>query len=192
VHLRGIVQDLSDGQAIVVQVKENQKVGLSDYSKGMNYAKILEENKTSIAKLSKLLGYSKTRLNHFLCFKKVPHQIWEVVGNPSRVSSRTAATIHSLAKKGQEYIDALIELAEEISKGTGSKTIEKAVLEAVSGHNPTIEYEQKIVLPSGQLIAKWTKGGLQFSKDISLDQMEIEKVLIQYFEKSSLSMLASS
>ena len=179
--LKGVVQDLNDEQAIIAQVRENQKVELSDYSKGMNYAKILEDKKISMGKLATILGFSKTRLNRFLCFSKVPPQIWEAVGNPLKVSSRTAATLHALAKKGEEYINAIIELAEEIRNGMGSRTLEKTVLQAVNGEDAMIQFEKTISLPSGQVIAQWIKGGLKFSKDVPLNQEAFEKMVIQYF-----------
>ena len=181
VPLKGIVQELSDEQAIVAQVRENQKIELSDYSKGINYSQILEDKKLSISRLASILGLSKSRLNRFLCFRKVPSKIWEAVSNPSKVSSRTAETINALAKKGEEYVNAIIDLAEEIRKGTGSTTLEKMVLEAVNGGTNTVQFEKTIALPSGQVIAKWTKGGLQFAKDIPLDQEHFEKMVIQYF-----------
>jgi hypothetical protein len=40
----------------------------------------------------------------------------------SKVSAKTTETIYSLEKNGKAYIDAMIDLAEEIRKGTGTKT----------------------------------------------------------------------
>jgi len=121
-------------------------------------------------------------LDNFLAFEKVPSVIWDVVGNLSRVSSRSAATVFSLSKKGKDYISALIDLADEIRKGAGSKTLEKKILMAIHGTNETIEYQESILLPSGQPIAKWTKNGLQFAKDIPLNQKEIAETLVKYFQ----------
>ena len=184
IHLKGIVQELSDEQASVVQIKENQQLSICDYSKGLYYSKLLAEKKTTRANLTKLAGCSPSKLDNFLTFEKIPATIWEAVGNPSRVSSRTAATILSLSQKGEKYISALIQLAEEIRKGAGSRTLEQKVLEAINGKYNTIEFEKKITLPSGQVVAKWTKGGLQFAKDIPLNQKEIENILMAYFENA--------
>jgi len=79
------------------------------------------------------------------------------------------------------YVDALIHLAEDIRKGAGSRTLEQKVSETVNGKDNMIEFERKVVLPSGQVIAQWTKGGLNFSKDIPLNQEAFEKMVIQYF-----------
>ena len=124
-------------------------------------------------------------LDNYLAFEKVPYAIWEAVSNLSRVSSRSAATIHSLSKKGDAYKAALIDLADDIRKGAGSKTIERKVLEEINGTDGTIEYHKSISLPSGQSIAKWTKNGLQFAKDIPMNQKEIADMLIQYFQQAT-------
>ena len=104
-----------------------------------------------------MVGCLRPKLDNYLAFEKVPAIIWDAVGNLSRVSSRSAATIFSLSKKGKDYISALIDLADEIRKGAGSKTLEKKVMLAIHGTNETIEYQESILLPSGQSIAKWTK-----------------------------------
>lgn len=182
IALKAIVQNLTDEQAAVVQIKENQKVPLCDYSKGIHYSKLLKEKKLTLTFLSELLGISRAKLDNYLAFEKIPTPIWDAVGNLSRLSSRSAATIYSLSKKGKDYVAALIELAEDIRKGTGSKTLEKKVLQAINGHSETLDYQQSIFLPSGQPIAKWTKNGIQFAKDIPLNQEEIANTLVKYFQ----------
>jgi len=184
IPLKGIIQDLSDEQAAIVQIKENQHFPLCDYSKGIHYAKLVKESKIPHTQLADSIGCSKAKLENFLAFEKVPQPIWDAVSNLSRVSSRTAATIYALSKKGKEYVAALIELADEIRKGAGSRTLEQKVLETINGKDNTIEFEKKITLPSGQVVAKWTKGGLQFAKDIPLNQEEIEAILMTYFENA--------
>ena len=184
VPLKGIVQNLTDEQAAIAQIKENQKAPLCDYSKGIHYAKILKEMNITLTRLADSIGCSRAKLDNFLTFEKVPSIIWEAVGNLSRVSSRSAATIYNLSKKGKDYTDALIDLADEIRKGAGCKKLENMVMLAVNGDAETIEFQQTILLPSGQPIAKWTKNGIQFAKDIPINQNDIAHVLIKYFQKS--------
>jgi len=183
IKLKGIVQDLSDEQAAVAQIKENQQLSICDYSKGIYYSKLLAEKKTTRTKLAKLTGYSLAKLDNFLDFQKIPDAIWGAVGNPSKVSSRTAATILSLCQNGKSYMAALIGLAGEIRKGIGSRNLEKAVFQVVKHKGPMVGLHKTIALPSGQVIAKWTQGGLQFTKDIPIDYKEIEKILVRYYQK---------
>lgn len=184
INLKGIVQELSDEQASVVQIKENQQLSICDYSKGIYYSKLLAEKKTTRANLTKLAGCSPSKLDNFLTFEKIPATIWEAVGNPSRVSSRTAATILALSQKGDKYVDALIHLAEDIRKGAGSRTLEQKVLEVVNEEGDGVGIREQIALPSGKLIANWTKGGIQFAKDISFNQEAFEKMVVQFFQKN--------
>ena len=183
VPLKGIVQDLNDEQAAIAQIKENQKAPLCDYSKGIHYSKILKEMNITLTRLADSIGCSRAKLDNYLTFEKVPTAIWEAVGNLSRVSSRSAATIYSLSKKGKDYTDALIEFADEIRKGAGCKKLENMVMHAVNGNTEAIEFRQTIVLPSGQPIAKWTKNGIQFAKDVPINQNEVANILIKYFQK---------
>jgi len=184
VNLKGIVHELSDEQASVVQIKENQQLSICDYSKGLYYSKLLAEKKTTRANLTKLAGYSPSKLDNFLTFKKIPATIWEAVGNPSRVSSRTAATILALSQKGNKYVSALIDLAEDIRKGAGSRTLEQKVLEAINGKYGKRGVQEQIALPSGKVVARWTKNGIQFAKDIPLNQEAFEKMVVQFFKKA--------
>ena len=184
INLKGIVQELSDEQASVVQIKENQQISICDYSKGLYYSKLLAEKKTTRANLTKLSGYSPSKLDNFLTFQKIPAIIWEAVGNPSRVSSRTAATILALSQKGDKYVDALIHLAEDIRKGAGSRTLEQKILETVNDKGSGVGFQEQIALPSGKVIAHWTKNGIQFAKDIPFNQEAFEKMVVQFFQKN--------
>jgi len=136
--LKGIVQNLSDEQAAVAQIKENQQLSICDYSKGVYYARLIKEKKMTIEKLAESIGCSKPKLHNFLNFEKVPQVIWDAVGNLSRISSRTASTIYALSQKGKNYVAALVDLADEIRKGAGSRTLEQRVMEVVKGKNNLI------------------------------------------------------
>lgn len=184
--LKALLQEFSDEEAAIAQIKENQQVSICDYSKGIYYSKLIKEKTMTIAKLAECVGCSKAKIENFLSFERVPTEVWAAVGNLSRVSSRTAATIHALAQKGELYVEGLIEVAEDIRKGTGCKLIEKKVIEAVNGPQKGLDYQEKITLSTGQTIATWTKQGLQFSKDLSFDQKDFEKAMISYFENNAM------
>jgi len=127
------IKDLNDQEAFIIQVKENDKQPISDYSKGMHYHLMLENNKTTINDLTIALSCSKEKIYSLLTFANVPQRIWDAVMNMSKVSSRTARTILTYSNKGEEYIDAIIALAEDIRKGVGCRRLEKMINEAVHG-----------------------------------------------------------
>lgn len=183
IPLKGIVQNLTDEQAAIAQIKENQQLPLCDYSKGIYYARLIKGKKITIARLAASIGCSKPKLQNFLAFDKVPKAIWEATGNLLKITSRTAATIYSLSQKGSKYIDALIESAADIRKGAGSVTLERKVVKIVGGDGATNKPPEEIVLPSGVVVARWSKGGIQFAKDLPFNQKAFEKVVIQFFEQ---------
>jgi len=181
--LRARVVNLSDGQAFVAQVKENQKEGISDYSKGIFYSRLLEGKKATKAEILSVAQISRTQLDRFLTFKKVPEVIWRSVGNISKVSVRAAQTIFLLSKKGEAFVEALLEISDEIKKGAGSRRIDEMVGEIIQGESGKIDHEASLVLPSGQKIGTWKKNGIQFSKDIPIDQKKLSKALLVFFGK---------
>lgn len=148
----------------------------------MSYSGLITGNVLTISELSQSLNCSKAKLHNFLSFAKVPGEVWNAVGNMAKVSSRAAVTIYSLSKKGLPYIQALIEIAEEIKNGAGSNTIEKLVHDAITGGYNSDNEERLIILTNGQVIASWKKGGLFFSKNVNVDRDKFNAVLIKFFE----------
>lgn len=122
-EIQALVRNLTFDQAIAVLVAENEKENVSDYSKGFFYHSLLQTEKINQDQLSRKLGINPSVLNQYLAFAQVPPQIWEAVGDLSRVSAKTAATIRSLANKGTIYVDALISIADKIAHGFGEKRI---------------------------------------------------------------------
>lgn len=151
--LKAIFLHITDEEAAIIQIKENQALNICDYSKGIYYAKLLHDQKITQDKLAKNINCSRKKLQNFLTFNKIPQIIWDTVGNMSKVSSRTAATIYSITQKGEQCISILVELAEEIRKGTGGHRLEKMVNEILLGKDSALLKEHILTLPSGATIA---------------------------------------
>ena len=94
--LKAIVCDISDIKAATVQIKENENLDLSDYSKGMFYCKLQRELDISQKQLAELAGCSRHKMISYLYFAKVDSPVWDAVGNVSKVSARAAETIYLL------------------------------------------------------------------------------------------------
>lgn len=182
--LKAVVKDLNDEEAFLTQIKENEKKPICDYSKGLSFQKALDTGSITVSKLAEVSGFSQRKIYNFLTFNKVPERIWEAVQNMTRVSSKTAAAIYELSNKGDGYIKALIELADDIRKGAGAKSIESKVLLAVLGEDALFDPFEKIKLDDGQVIGKWAKNGIIFEKGLSFNQNELSDTLKQYFESS--------
>ena len=118
-----IVRNMSFEQAIACLVSENEKEKVSDYSKGMFYYKVLKKEGLTKRALHERLGIKKGMFDNYISFSEVPSEIWDAVGDLSRVSARTSSTIKLLCQKGTEYKTALIFIANKIAEGIGEKKI---------------------------------------------------------------------
>lgn len=179
--LDAIVVDISDIEAATIQIKENEQLGLSEYSKGLSYAKLKDDGKLTQEQLAEIVGCSRKKIQSLLCFQKVNKDIWNAVVNMTKVSARSAETILALSKRSTAHIEALKEIAEEIRKGAGSVRIEKMVETIINGELGNID-EEPIFLPNGQVVAAWKKGGVFFSKNVHFDKKKFNKILIEFFK----------
>jgi ParB family chromosome partitioning protein len=131
--MKALICNVSDYEASIIQFKENEKIALSDYSRGMSFAKLKEGKKLTNEQLADMTGYTRSKVQNFLYFAKIDKAIWDAVSNISKVSARSAETIYALSKRGVPYKKALIEIADEIRKGAGCHRIGKLVEHIVLG-----------------------------------------------------------
>lgn len=183
--LLAVVSTLTDHEAAIAQIKENQKLAICDYSKGIYYSKLMNNKKMTQGELIKHILISKDKLKNFLAFAKIDSRIWDAVGNTSKVSSRTAREILTISGKGENYIKALIELGEEIKNGLGAASLKKAVDTIILGEEVPINDEKTLTLPSGIVVATWKNGNLKFSNNIDFNQKDFEQHLLQFFAKDN-------
>jgi len=183
--LKGIICNVSDTEASIIQIKENDKTPISEYSMGICFAKLKEDNKLTQEQLAKVVGCSRRKIQNLLSFAKVDKEIWDAVSNMSKVSAKSAETICVLAKKSDAHKNALIEIADEIRKGIGSKTIQQLVDEVVLGGAHEEIDGDLIQSSTGQVFATWQKGKLSFSNNINLDKKALNSHLLKFFLKNN-------
>ena len=180
IPIRAIVYNVSDQGAVAIQIKENEKSTISDYSKGVSYAKLKQDGKLTQEQLAEIVGCSKRKIQKLLAFEKIDQDIWHAVHNMSIVSAKSAETILAISQKSLQHKEALIEIAEEIRKGAGNAKIEKLVNEILVGGEQG-EQEELIQNADGQVLAKWKAGKLHFAKDLNLNKKKFNKMLINFF-----------
>lgn len=180
-----IVTNVSDDKAALIQIKENEKLPLSEFSKAMAFVKLKNDNKLTQEQLAQIARCSQKKIFSLLSFGKVDQEIWNAVGNMSKVSAKSSEIILSISKKSQEHKNALIEIADEIKKGAGCRRITRMVEQIVSSDNKNFEPEL-VVSSSGQTIAQWKGNQLMFHKDLQLDKKKFNKMLITFFGKTQL------
>lgn len=132
-EIKAVISDMDFETAVATLVAENEKENVSDYSKGLFFSNVIESENITQDTLHKRLGIPTPTLNRYLSFARVPKIIWENVGDLSKVTSRTSAEIAVLSKKGDDYIDALVEIADEIKKGIGARKVNAMVMNIVQG-----------------------------------------------------------
>jgi len=191
IKLKVIIRQLDDHEAAIAQAAENaNRKDLSDYAKGMSYAKLIEQDVLSQSELVSKLGITQSQVSRLLAFAKIPHEINQAIVDYSKVSARVAAEIRSLANKGEAYVKALIQLAPKIASGKlgGEKLIslvEKLTAETLS--QPTSK-TIKIQGKNGRHCFTWkidnkNQFSISFSKDLNnvlaTSKTDIEKQLIE-------------
>lgn len=116
--LKVIVKNLTDAEAAIIQLSENNnRKNLSDYAKGINYAKIIDKGLLNQNDLTQKLGLNKVAISRLLSFRNIPVAVVNAIGDMTKVSARTASAIVALCNKGENYINCVINHAQSIKKG---------------------------------------------------------------------------
>lgn len=178
--LKAVIEDVTDEHAAIIQIKENQGLDIRDYSKGMYYARLLSDLNIMQVQLAKNLGISRQKLVNYLYFVKIPKEIWDAVGNVTKVTSRTASSIFTLSQKGSKYIAALIECADDIRTGICFYSLEKLVLSKVK-NDATILPNFPLILADGTVVGTWKNGGFKLSKDLNVNKEKFLKHVLKFF-----------
>lgn len=132
VPFKAIVQELSDQDSAIVQAAENlNRKDLSDYSKSLNYNRLIKQKVFSQAELQKRLGISKAQMSNILSFAVIPKELLDLIQDLSALPSSVAASIRSAYKKG--YISELKRILPKIKSNTGSKTFEAMLNHELNG-----------------------------------------------------------
>ena len=160
-NLQVVIKDLSDNEAALIQAVENEKRdSLSDYARGMSYADKIEKGIITQNDLTKILGISKQQVSRLLSFSKIPEPIFKAIEDFRLVSSKTAQEIVRLSKKGESYIELLIEISPKIKTGKyGYESINKYVQNKLKVARGRLEKQTdlntKIVNNDGRHLFTW-------------------------------------
>lgn len=184
-----IIRNMSLEQAIACLVSENERESISDYSKGMFFYNLLNKEQITKKALYEKLGIKKGMFDNYISFAEVPNEIWEAVGDLSKVSARTSSTIKLLCQKGEEYKKALILIAKKISEGIGEKKITSLVSIAIAkiGDKDKLKNATRVAF-SDSIYMECKKNQIKLGfKNISEEKfqsvkIEISKVLESFFK----------
>jgi|ERR1700677_2650656 len=194
------ILNLSDEDASIAQAVENEgRENLSDYARGISYAKKIEAGILMQKDLINKLGKSKQEVSRLLSFREIPSELIEAIGDMTKVSSRTSECIKQICKKNSENLEILMAIADKISSGIGFKTIEKHIEEAKATHN-TFSIAEKAFSKNDQrhlfTLRKDGNGNssISFPKDIRsiIDIKALQNILVEEIDRQINSIRLSS
>lgn len=183
IDVQAIVKNLRLDEAIRLTLAENKYEPISDYSKGMFYHSLLLTKKITSSELSKELKLSETALEEYLAFANIPTSIWNAIGNPVKVSAKTAAVMLDISSKGPQYINALLSMANKIAQGYGDKRLYRAVEKVITKQgqsNATKEDLDHKIKFKGKIIMDLHQGRIKL--DNSLVKHQHYDKLVAKFE----------
>lgn len=185
--LKVIFKQLDDKQASISQISENlNRQDLSDYSRGMSFAALIEKKLLTQKDLTEMFKLAPMQINRYLSFSQIPKDLWEAVGDMRKVSSRTSAEIRSILKKNPNYLKHLISLAPQIREGKlGSTTLSRRIQELAN---------TKIVEQPTKLFGEDKNGNKMFTVsnknngkfEIYLEKELTRKINLEQFSKTIL------
>lgn len=183
-----VIRNLTDAEAAIIQASENlSRKNLSDYARGMSYAKLIEKGIISQKELGEKLNISKQQMSRLLSFSKLPQQLTAIIKDFSKISARTAEQIKQLTNKGNQYIEAIIHFADQLRDGKiGHEKLNLLIDKHLHSY---IKYKSnKIFTSKGQHIFTWHQDNnvfisLHFSKNIGVLLKLNQEVIIQINNK---------
>lgn len=184
------IKNYSDNEAALAQAAENEeRKQLSDYAKGMSYARLIEMGILKQTDLTSKLGISRQQVSRLLSFKDIPITLRDAIGDLTLVTARTAEEIRLLCNKNSENISTLISIAGKIASGIGAVTLQKEVKRALENEGSSINTE-KVPSINGRHLFTWRQDGngnrsISFPKDIRLmiDYKKLEKALVEVIQQ---------
>lgn len=191
IFVESIIRNMSIEQAIACLISENQKEQVSDYSKGMFYYQLLNNEKITKKTLSERIGLKRGMFDNYISFAEVPREIWDAVGDLRNVSARTSSTIKLLAQKGPEYKQALVSIAGKISEGIGEKKImtlvnmelNKTMQNKKIGNSTRVEFSNSIYMDSKKNQIKLSLKNLD-ENEVETLKNKISKVLEDFVQET--------
>lgn len=132
-----IEKEITDTESALIQIAENEsRIDLSDYAKGMSFARLIEQGLIKQKDIIDKLGKSKQYVSALLSFSKIPTDIMSAISKPHNISAGTAAKIKQLSQKGEEYKLAILNIAGKLSEGgIGWEKLERMVNEEITDNS---------------------------------------------------------
>ncbi|BCD92642.1 plasmid partitioning protein RepB (plasmid) [Francisella halioticida] len=174
-QIDAIVKDISFEDAIAILDAENEKESVSQFSKGMFYSSLIKSGRITRDELRVRLALKAGSLSNLLAYGDIPQDIWNAIGNTSKVSPKTAGILRSYINKDNRYIDKIINIADKIRSGAGEKVIIR-LLETENIEKP----KKEVLTINNKNICEFKTREIVFNK--SIPNEDIERIKEQFKE----------
>tara|TARA_R110002167_G_scaffold363756_1_gene584621 strand:+ start:1425 stop:2366 length:942 start_codon:yes stop_codon:yes gene_type:complete len=164
-----VIKKLTFEDAIGLLEAENEKESVSDYSKGMFYSSIINSERIKKDDLRKRLGLKPAHFSNLLAFESIPKDIWSLVPDVTKISSRTASILRSYINKDKEHLQLIKAIANQITGNTGESRIKKLIESAKQETKLScgkVEYS----MVAGKKAYKIDNGVIKVNKKIMSDE----------------------
>ena len=156
IPLKVLIRNLTNNEAALVQISENSnRSELSDYAKGMSYAKLINNNILTQSDLVEKLKISKQQVSRLLSFSRIPTEITGALKDMSKISARTAEEIKQIAAKGDKYKEAIIKYASQIQEGNIGKTTLNTLVNKHVNNVINTPQSEKVYSYNGRHLYTW-------------------------------------
>tara|TARA_B110000908_G_C10195741_1_gene422800 strand:+ start:399 stop:1379 length:981 start_codon:yes stop_codon:yes gene_type:complete len=193
--LKAKVKNLDNKEAAVAQILENyNREDLSDYSKSINYSKLLKEKTfTSKTELAAYVGIPRTTVNDIMSFSEIPEKLIKAFINPEKLATRSAVSLSSLCKElSGEQFDLLCDMAPSILNGSiPFKKINISLFHKESSPFPSSSTQNKRIFNNDMNVKLFTSGlnqnkapSLTFHKIVIDNDLlpEIEDLVLKFLK----------
>ena len=192
ISLKVIIKNLNDKQAAICQAAENShRKDLSDYAKGINYSSLIEKGIINRKELQERLQLSKSSIRNLLSFSRVKQNIWDAIGDYSKISASTAYEISRLlSDDSNNHEKILLKIAPKLDgKNISDKKLRKLVESELVGNKTNFGYAKEIRSTTGRHVFTWRKDSngnrsIAFPKDVRqlINFSELEEKIIANIE----------
>ncbi|MCX7123970.1 MAG: ParB/RepB/Spo0J family partition protein, partial [Gammaproteobacteria bacterium] len=162
----------SNTEAGLAQAIENdEREKLSDYAKGINYARQIEAGILKQSDLVDKLGASKQLISKLLSYREIPTKLMEAIGDMTKVSPHTAEEMKLICKRDPDGLEILLNIADRIRSGIGHNTLKKHYTALKSPPLIDIASPRTVTSGDGRRLFNWRKDGngnlsISFPQDI--------------------------
>ncbi|MDA7742490.1 ParB/RepB/Spo0J family partition protein [Francisellaceae bacterium] len=158
IKLKAIIKNLSDHDSALAQAAENEnRVDLSDWAKGMSFAKMISESLISQKDLEFKLGKTKQYISALLSYSKIPNKAYKAIEDFSNISASLSERIKQICGKSDEHINAIIALSPVLRKGkVGRERLNSLIEDQMNpSQKQSTDNSKKILTKTGRHIFTW-------------------------------------